>query len=83
MEKSIYVYSKERGYRKLKPGVTLEQYQQKSAPTAIQVEKAPTTNTIGRWYREGYAKTPCGCKVEPDGYCVHGRPSWMIILGWV
>jgi|GEM_PF-3924423 len=22
----------------------------------------------------------CGCPVEPDGYCEHGYPSWLVAL---
>lgn len=24
-----------------------------------------------------------GCWVEPDGYCPHGHPSWLLSLGWL
>lgn len=24
-----------------------------------------------------------GCSVEPDGYCPHGYPSWLIFLGMI
>lgn len=73
------VYSKERGYRKLKVGITLESYQLKY-PSAIKA-KAPSTKTLEKWEHQGYCKTPCGCKTEPDGYCQHNNPSWLLILG--
>jgi hypothetical protein len=24
-----------------------------------------------------------GCWVEPDGTCPHGKPSWLLVLGYV
>jgi hypothetical protein len=39
--------------------------------------------TLERWEREGYCKTPCGCRVEPDGVCQHGKKSWLLILGLI
>ena len=24
-----------------------------------------------------------GCWVEPDGYCQHGTPSWLLAMGWL
>jgi len=44
---------------------------------------APSAATIERWLAQGYAKTPCGCIVEPDGTCEHGEESWLLKLGIV
>jgi hypothetical protein len=36
------------------------------------------------WERGGcYAACPEYCFVEPDGWCEHGRPSWMIVFGLI
>ena len=29
------------------------------------------------------AACPYGCEVEPDGYCKHGRPSWLLYYGLI
>ncbi len=72
------VWSKERGYRKLKEGVSLEQYQEKY-PSAM---KAPSAHTLENWLDNGVAQAiKCHCKVEPDGICCHGNPSWLIAIG--
>jgi len=75
------VYSTERGYRRLKEGVDFESYKAKY-PSAIKVRK-PGIRTMETWISNGIAKTPCGCKTEPDGYCSHNRPSWLIVLGYI
>ena len=31
----------------------------------------------------GTSETTDGCTVEPDAYCEHGYPSWMLHLGLV
>ena len=79
--KGLMVYSKERGVKKLKDGVSLDEYKTKY-PDAIKVKK-PGMSALERWCSDGVAKTPCGCKVEPDGICLHGRPSWLIVLGYI
>lgn len=77
----ITVYSKERGVRTLKEGITLAQYQEKY-PSAIQV-KPPTVKTMERWMDDGVAKAVDGCRVEPDGECSHGYPSWLVAYGLI
>lgn len=34
-------------------------------------------------YLEGVTKALDGCKVELDGTCPHGLPSWHLVMGWV
>jgi hypothetical protein len=46
-------------------------------------KKKPSLRTLAKWDWDGYSRTPDGCKVEPDGYCVHGFPSWLLICGLV
>jgi hypothetical protein len=40
----------------------------------------PTLDEIVIWIREGYSKATDGCITEPDGYCIHECPSWLIEL---
>lgn len=47
--------------------------------------EAPEFETILDWGDEGGSEAACpeGCWVEPDGWCEHGRPSWLLVLGMV
>lgn len=77
----LTVYSKSRGLRTLKEGTTLAEYQRR-VPDAI-LAKVPSSRALIRQASVGVSKTPCGCRVEPDGECTHGRPSWLSILGLI
>ncbi len=81
MEK-IRVYTKERGIRTLKEGVTLEKYRERF-PGAIQVGKIPSTTTLEKWSNDCGCKALDGCWVEPDGTCEHGSPSWLLALNLI
>ena len=76
--KKLTVYSKERGLRTLKEGITLKQYKEKY-PSAIKV-KIPSIKTLEKWESDGGCDAIDGCWVEPDGICPHGFPSWLIAL---
>ena len=43
--------------------------------------KPPSIKTMEKWMENGVAKATDGCRVEPDGTCPHGKPSWLIQLG--
>jgi hypothetical protein len=45
--------------------------------------KAPSVKTMKGWMLKGIAKATDGCKVEPDGNCPHGHPSWLVKLGLI
>ena len=45
--------------------------------------KEPSIATLERWSFNGIAKATDGCKVEPDGTCPHGKPSWLLYLGYI
>lgn len=45
--------------------------------------REPGMATLERWMDTGRAKATDGCTVEPDGYCPHGCPSWLIELGLI
>jgi len=79
--KRITVYTKARGIRTLKEGITLKMYQERY-PSAIKV-KRPTVKTLERWDMDGGCETLDGCWVEPDGVCPHGFNSWMLELGYI
>ena len=77
----LTVYSKERGVRTLKDGITLGMYQEKY-PSAVKVRK-PSIKTLEKWNDDCKCKTIDGCWVEPDGHCSHGFDSWLLALGWI
>ncbi len=45
--------------------------------------KQPSIATLMRWDEEGYCKATDGCRVEPDGTCQHGKPSWLLVMGMI
>lgn len=54
------------------------------APSATpKARKPPSLATLERWSFDGVAKATDGCTVEPDGHCPHGKPSWLLQLGYV
>jgi len=52
-------------------------------PTKVSGFAKPSLITMEKWNSEGYAKTPTGKKVEPDGYAEDGSPSWLLALGYI
>ena len=52
-------------------------------PTTVSGFTKPSLITMEKWNSEGYAKTPTGKKVEPDGYAEDGSPSWLLALGYL
>lgn len=77
----IKVYTKARGVRTLKEGVTLQTYQE-HYPDAIAV-KPPCFKTLERWSSDCGCKAIDGCWVEPDGQCEHGFDSWLLAMGMI
>lgn len=45
--------------------------------------RQPTIEQIMEWESDGGCEATDGCWVEPDGFCPHGCPSWMLELGLV
>jgi hypothetical protein len=43
----------------------------------------PSTDDLSEWMNEGGCEAIDGCWVEPDGFCEHGRPSWLIYMGMI
>jgi len=70
--------------RRMKPDVTVEYMKDKYPDIRIETcKKPPTIKTMERWMNDCYARTMDGCKVEPDGECDHGYPSWPRALGFI
>ena len=43
-------------------------------------EDEPSVSDLKYWSFDGVAEATDGCRVEPDGECEHGYPSWFIYL---
>lgn len=43
----------------------------------------PSAAQLAAWAADGGCEATDGCWVEPDGHCQHGRPSWLLVLGYV
>ena len=43
----------------------------------------PSWEVLEVWSHEGIAEATDGCRVEPDGDCEHGHPSWLVFLGMI
>ena len=46
-------------------------------------DREPTIEDLEEWISDAVAEATDGCIVEPDGYCEHGCPSWLIELGYI
>ena len=46
-------------------------------------KKPPSVATMAKWMNDGVAKAVDGCRVEPDGRCEHGSPSWLLRMGLI
>ena len=68
-------------YLKIKKGVSIEQVIKKLYVKGFIDGVAPEWQTLMKWQVEGIARTPDGCRVEPDGTCQHGYKSWLLIYG--
>jgi hypothetical protein len=43
----------------------------------------PSLRTLEKYSENGIARAMDGCKVEPDGTCMHGAPSWLLKMGLI
>lgn len=75
-----YVY-RDGTLRILKPGASLADWQAKHPQGIVVKGSKPGLATLETWSDNGIAKALDGCRVEPDGTCPHGAPSWMLVIG--
>lgn len=43
----------------------------------------PEIEDLESWMLDGWCEATDGCRVEPDGVCEHGHPSWMLYMGLI
>jgi hypothetical protein len=53
------------------------------AENAVPEEDVPPIDKLEAWSMDGGCEATDGCWVEADGYCEHGKPSWLIHLGFL
>jgi hypothetical protein len=46
-------------------------------------EEEPSEEQLKIWVIDSVVDATDGCRVEPDGVCPHGYPSWLIQLGLI
>ena len=87
MTKRLYVYRSNRVI-KIKDGITLDTlkesgYFDKHPDTIVCSSVPPQNATMEKWVSNGIARAIDGCRVEPDGTCMHNKPSWLIALNLI
>jgi hypothetical protein len=45
--------------------------------------RVPGDKSLRHWSFDGVAKATDGCRIEPDGWCHHGAPSWLLVLNMI
>jgi len=45
----------------------------------------PSFEQLKDWVLDGICEARCeeNCIVEPDGHCPHGKPSWLLVMGYL
>ena len=66
-----------------KPEITIEQLREKHPENEYQKARVPSMATLERWSEDGICEAMDGCRVEPDGTCAHGYPSWLLAIGMI
>jgi len=79
MKLRVYLKGK---IRTIKPGITFKEIKAKY-PDAIKVGRIPTQDELEEWSSDGGCEALDGCWTEPDGYCEHNMPSWLLALGYI
>jgi hypothetical protein len=41
----------------------------------------PTVEQMEEWMFDGDVEATDGCVTDPDGFCEHGHPSWLLRMG--
>jgi hypothetical protein len=49
----------------------------------VPTEPEPSEEQLTIWTLDSVVEATDGCRVEPDGVCPHGYPSWLIQLGLI
>ena len=46
-------------------------------------EPTPDDEQLEFWVYDSVCEATDGCRIEPDGVCQHGHPSWLRYLGLI
>lgn len=55
----------------------------KKEQSSPQRTKEPSIRQLQQWMFDGVCEATDGCRVEPDGTCPHGKPSWLLEMGLI
>ena len=44
------------------------------------LDEEPDYDQLSKWIVDGICEATDGCRIEPDGICEHGYPSWLLYL---
>lgn len=68
--------------KSMKPECTLEGLKAKyPAHSFLKVKgQQPSVAKLENYMSDGVCPATDGCRVEPDGVCQHGHPSWLLAL---
>jgi len=64
-------------------GYVLFKSELKPEPKPRHTTSTPSDEQLGEWMMDGVCEAVDGCRVEPDGTCEHGSPSWLLQLGMI
>ena len=73
--------------RRERPGVDVAYIDKVLAKLRAELQgieaEEPTLEELMEWEWRGYMEATDGCRVEPDGVCPHGYPSWLLAKGLI
>lgn len=79
-KKKRFVFIRGKLFR-FKDGADPAKFKEKYPDAYLVPTSEPSEKTLRHWMFDGVAKALDGCRVEPDGSCQHGYPSWLRAMG--
>lgn len=49
----------------------------------VKTVKEPSLKSLEKMSMDGIARALDGCRIEHDGVCQHGAPSWLLHMGFI
>jgi hypothetical protein len=65
------------------PRCRLNDFGRKPRKDGIQhlpTDPEPSMRQLQAWVMDSVCEATDGCQVEPDGHCLDGHPSWLIVF---
>ena len=64
-------------------GAIVDRFRAKGHKVTVFNRRPPAMRILERWSLDGIAQATDGCRVEPDGCCMHGHNSWLLEMGLI